>query len=376
MGCGRAGFYSLDALDNANLRSAREVHPELQALTAGDLIGATPDGKAHFEVLRVEPPHLLALGGLYDRKGEQRLAFAAARPEHFWHVTWVFVLEPLDATTTRLHVRVRGAFSASELWHALWVRPVHELMQSAQLRHLKARVEGRLSRDDYHDVLEGIGGAAAMVLALLQPWRAEERSHLGSSESEAARSFEGDDLVPEPRWGFVHAIEIEAKAEEVWPWVAQLGADRGGFYSYQWLENLIGCEVQNAETIHPEWSLKEGDAFVLHPKQVPPMRVVRLEPGHHVLAHMPADEAARAAGKPWASASWLLLVEPLGERRCRVVSRHRSACSDDLRTRVLLGPALFEPISFAMDVRMLRGIKQRAESLHASVASQAQSGVT
>ena len=47
-----------------------------------------------------------------------------------------------------------------------------------------------------------------------------------------------------------HAITIRAPVEEVWPWLAQIGQDRGGFYSYEWLENLAGCEMRNADRVH------------------------------------------------------------------------------------------------------------------------------
>ncbi|HET9253364.1 MAG TPA: hypothetical protein VFP58_14715, partial [Candidatus Eisenbacteria bacterium] len=66
MGCQRAGFYSIDVLDNAAKRSAREIHPELQRLRVGELIPATPDGDAGFEVLRIKRPHALVFGGLWD----------------------------------------------------------------------------------------------------------------------------------------------------------------------------------------------------------------------------------------------------------------------------------------------------------------------
>ncbi|HMA26843.1 MAG TPA: hypothetical protein VKO62_04340, partial [Solirubrobacterales bacterium] len=64
----------------------------------------------------------------------------------------------------------------------------------------------------------------------------------------------------------VHAIEVDAPAEQVWPWLAQLGQDRGGFYSYEWLENLAGCRMRNADRIHPEWQHREiGEKVMLHP---------------------------------------------------------------------------------------------------------------
>lgn len=142
--------------------------------------------------------------------------------------------------------------------------------------------------------------------------------------------------------------------------MAQVGADRGGFYSYQWLENLVGCEIQNAETIHADWELVEGDALVLHPK-APPLRVVSVERGHHVLAYGAPDEALRASGRAWAAVSWLFSIEPLGVDRCRFISRFRSDCSGDLATWLAFGPLFGEPVGFAMDRRMLIGVKALSE---------------
>jgi hypothetical protein len=166
--------------------------------------------------------------------------------------------------------------------------------------------------------------------------------------------------VPAPRWSWTHGIEVDAPPERVWPWVAQVGADRGGFYSYEWLENLIGCRLRNADAIHPEWEVREGDGLLLHPKQ-PALAVVEVAPGRHFVAHAARDQRACAAGEPWVAASWLFLVEPLGQGRSRVISRYRCATSDHPATRAAFGAALIEPIGFAMDRRMLLGIRERAE---------------
>jgi hypothetical protein len=360
MGCGRAGYYSIDLLDNGNARSAREIHPELQRLAVGDRIPATPQGDGGFEVLRVDAPRLLVIGGLFDREANEQLPFGAPRPRRYWHVTWAYVLEPLDAASTRLHVRVRGAFPASERLHAAWIRPVHHLMESAQLRHLAARAEGRLPRDDARDVLEGIGGAARMLLAFAAPFDRDARSRWGVDEATAAAPLPGDALVPAPRWGWTHGIEIEAPASEVWPWIVQIGADRGGFYSYQWLENVIGCALRNAEAVHPELALREGDGLLLHRKATP-LDVVTMVPGSHFVAFAGPAPADVAAGKPWVAASWLFLLQPLGDRRCRLVSRYRCDTSADLASRLAYGPMIVEPVGFAMDRRMLLGVKERAE---------------
>lgn len=219
--------------------------------------------------------------------------------------------------------------------------------------------------DSLSDVAAGIGGAAIMALAWLTPFMRPARNHWGRPVEAASEPRPGDELVREPRWSWTHAVQVEAPADEVWPWVAQVGADRGGFYSYQWLENLAGCDVRNAESVHPEWAHTVGDALVLHPK-MPPLRVVSVVPGRSLVAFAPPDELAPAAGRPWASASWAFLVEPLGAELCRVVSRFRSACSDDLATRLVQGPALLEPVGFAMDRRMLLGIRARVLATRAS----------
>ena len=70
----------------------------------------------------------------------------------------------------------------------------------------------------------------------------------------------GDDLVANPALESTRAITIQAPASTIWPWLVQLGQGRGGFYSYQRLENLIGSDIHNADSIVPEYQdLKVGD---------------------------------------------------------------------------------------------------------------------
>ena len=360
MGCRRAGYYSIDWLDNAGEPSFADIHPELQSLRVGDIIPATPEGDDGFEVLRIDSSRALVLGGLWDAGADRQLAFASPRPDRYWHVTWAFILEPLDARSTRLTVRASAAFPPRQRLHAAWIRPVHALMETAQLRHLAARAERRIPRDGWRDVLQGVGGAAVMTASLLTPFLRGARSHWGIDAETAERTYPGDGLITSPRWSWTHGIEIDAPAREVWPWVAQIGADKGGFYSYQWLENLAGCDLRNAEAIHPDWEVRAGDRVVLHPK-MPPLPIVDVERGRYFVAEGRADERARAAGEPWIEATWLFLVESLGKDRSRVISRYRVATSDDVATRLSFGKALIEPIGFAMDRRMLLGIRGRVE---------------
>ena len=76
-----------------------------------------------------------------------------------------------------------------------------------------------------------------------------------------------------------HGITIDRARHEVWPWLAQVGQGRAGFYSYAWLENLIGCDIHNKYFIDPALQdLRVGDEIRLHPK-APPLRVSGLLPG-------------------------------------------------------------------------------------------------
>lgn len=232
------------------------------------------------------------------------------------------------------------------------------------------------ARDGWRDVVQGACGVAVMAAGLLTPFNRGRRDRWGVGEQAVARHYPGDELVPQPRWSWTHGIQIEAPAADVWPWVAQIGADRGGFYSYQSLENLIGCHVRNAGTIHPDWAARPGGELRLHPK-APALRIVSVEPGRALVAYMAPvpdlQSGGAATGEPppardqpsgkhrWMTASWLFFIEAAGPARCRVISRYRCATSDDLVSRLQFGPAIIEPIGFAMDRRMLIGLKQRAE---------------
>ena len=90
------------------------------------------------------------------------------------------------------------------------------------------------------------------------------------------------------------------------------------------------------------------------------MPVVEVERGRYWLAFGAADPAAKAAGKAWVESCWLFFLEPLGSDRCRFISRYRTATSDDLGMKLAYGAAI-EPIGFAMDRRMLLGVKERVE---------------
>lgn len=360
MGCGRAGWYSHDALDNAGRPSARVIVPALQHLELGQVLPATPDSPDGFTVLAFEPERFLVLGGAYDTRDHRPLEFFGPMPQHYFRSTWSFVLRPHDATHTRLVVRARVDFEPLTIGaRALWLRPVHHFMESEQLRNLAARAEGTLPhhRDGVREIGEGLVGLGEMLVAIATPFLRRRRSHSGLSEELAAREYPGDSFVADPQLGWTHAQEIDAPPKAIWPWVAQIGADKAGFYSYQWLENLCGLDIQNADHVVEAWQHpKVGDLLRLH-SGAAGIPIVALEPGRWLLAQV---DAAEDAG-PSMKVSWLFFVEPIGERRSRLISRFRMTAGDTLAAKLIYGPIVAEPVGFAMDRKLLAGIRDRAE---------------
>ena len=124
------------------------------------------------------------------------------------------------------------------------------------------------------------GTAAAAYAFLVRPWQ----MRWGATDEEITTRLPGDELVRDDApIQSTHAITINAPVSAVWPWLVQIGQNRGGFYSYEWLENLVGCRMNNAERVLPEYQdLKEGDEIWLHPK-APPLHVLRVEKEKYIV---------------------------------------------------------------------------------------------
>jgi hypothetical protein len=182
-----------------------------------------------------------------------------------------------------------------------------------------------------------VGSALTGVYALaVRPWMLR----WGATAAETRAALPGDDLVPDPGARCTRAVTIDAPIESVWPWLAQIGQDRAGFYSYEWLENLAGCRMHNADEIHPEWQQRAiGETVGLH--HLYGLPVVRFEPGR-VLAL-----------KGWGT----FVTQPLPNRRTRLIARGRTARGPG----GVFGALLMDIPHFLMERRMLLGIKDRAE---------------
>ncbi len=197
-------------------------------------------------------------------------------------------------------------------------------------------------------VVAGCGAAICAYLCAIRPW------HLrwGATTAEIERVRPGDEEVPRPTLSTTRAVTIAAQPEEVWPWLVQIGKGRAGFYSYTWIENLMGLGIKNVDRILPEFQqLKAGD-------QIPDLGpVAAVEPNRFLLL---------AGHERWGDLSWLLALEPYGEGRTRLISRSRyhlrwGTLLRSLPPQMVPFYVLFEPGEFVMLRKMLLGIKRRAE---------------
>ena len=177
----------------------------------------------------------------------------------------------------------------------------------------------------------------------------------GATSSDLARLMAGDRLLPDWTYSGTTAVIVDASPEHIWPWLVQIGYQRGGLYSYDWLDRLFGyLDRPSATRILPEFQhLAVGDHIPMG--QGPSWPVAVLEPNRALVLDM-----RNLGGIDWV---WQFGLYHINETRTRLVSRSR------VRARALWARPLthaIEPAGFLMTRRMLLGLKERAEALRAA----------
>lgn len=169
----------------------------------------------------------------------------------------------------------------------------------------------------------------------IRPWL----QHWGSTEHERARRYPGDG-DREPLFTVTRAVTVDAPAEEVWRWLVQIGEDKGGFYSYDFLENLAGCHLRSADRVHEEWQdLRAGDTIRLFAGTGPEAEAV--------------DPRRSLVIKGWGA----YIIEPVDAGSCRLIARSHMDPGV-----AAVGYLLAMELSHAiMERKMMLGIKRRAE---------------
>jgi hypothetical protein len=204
-------------------------------------------------------------------------------------------------------------------------------------------------RNREHMLTKTLAGAAAAVTGAAVVYRMLLRQPIlswGATPEEAEARLPGDELLGDADGVVTRAITIDAPVSAVWPWIAQIGPyPRGGAYTYDWIENLLGLNMHSADTVlrdfqHP----RVGKGFGYGANR---MSFTIVEP-EHVLATQSADGS-------WV---WSFILDEQ-DGRTRLISRNRFLS----RLRDRIGMIVMEPGSLVMERKMLHGIKGRAEKL-------------
>jgi hypothetical protein len=179
--------------------------------------------------------------------------------------------------------------------------------------------------------------------------------HWGTTPAERLAELPGDSKTVTARYRVDHGITIHAPADSVWPWLAQLSQDRGGFYSYAVLERMVGDRVTNADRIHPEWqAIAVGDTVRATQPDYFGGRLGTL--GWKVTDVVP--------GRALILENWgAFVLQPVDSATTRLFVRTQEAGKASV-IGLVLGPLnvfVFEPAHFIMQRGMLRGIRDRAE---------------
>lgn len=210
-----------------------------------------------------------------------------------------------------------------------------------------------------HPVLVGTGwtlgvlGIAYLAIAVVMR---PTSIRWGTTAVERAAALPGDEVFPvRANYRIDHAVTIRAPARAVWPWLVQLGQDRAGFYSYDWLERAFGADIHNAERIHPEWQARAlGDTVFATQRSYfggLGWRINVLEPSQVI------------GLENWGT----FVLQPIDSATTRLIVRTRGDAPPGVASFLFaaLDVFVFEPAHFIMERGMLLGIRRRAEGASA-----------
>ena len=166
----------------------------------------------------------------------------------------------------------------------------------------------------------------------------------GARPGEVSMKLPGDELLADAGLVSTRAVTIDAPPAAIWPWLVQMGSGRGGAYTYDWIENLLGLHMHSARQVLPQFQdLEVGDELPLGPGR-PVMRVEVCDP-------------ERTLAIRFADGNWVWIFALVAENgQTRLISRNRIDARGGL-----LPVRLFNLL--VMERKMLLGIKQRAEDL-------------
>lgn len=191
-------------------------------------------------------------------------------------------------------------------------------------------------------ILVGLYGLA------VRPWML----NWGATAEERRRPLPGDDALPDASYVTTRAVTIRAPSEAVWPWLVQMGQDRAGFYTHNWVERLLRSGIPDISEIRPEWQHLEVGDLVRTNRDIggKPMGwpVIAVDPGRSLVV----------SSRSMPSGTYAFVIEPV-DGGTRLIVRDRAAWKP---SELPFAALVFEPLHAYMETGLIRGVRQRAEA--------------
>lgn len=194
----------------------------------------------------------------------------------------------------------------------------------------------------------------AVYLIFLWPWMRT----WGATEAEINAVLPGDEIVPEANIRSTKGVTIQAPPQAIYPWLLQIGVDRGGMYSYDWLENLFGLNVHTTDQIVPEYQdVQIGDFWRFTPEDYvlnpgPGLYVQQLIENEAVLLCFGVEGKAN---EPCIN-TWQFVLAPQANGSTRLLLRSNMAIEQALPIKLTYF------VQFIMERKMLLTLRELAES--------------
>ena len=191
----------------------------------------------------------------------------------------------------------------------------------------------------------------------MRPWFLD----WGAPEHIRQATFAGDQFTTQS--GHTRAVLIHARPEQIWPWILQLGQDRGGMYSYSWLENLVKADIRNVYELKDEFQKPRaaGDTIWLaNPERYDGrgFQIVALAIPNRALVMVGGEDYRRIASGGKARGTWSFYLYPEGENATWLIAR---SAGDAVAGDRILRYVAYEVPHFIMEKKTLVTIKRLVE---------------
>jgi hypothetical protein len=230
------------------------------------------------------------------------------------------------------------------------------------------------TRFNLRAIVDGLIGAAYIAgTVVASPFLRNWYSRWGATQTEIQMKLPGDDSVFYPKIQATRAITIRGQPKDIWPWLVQVGYRRAGWYSYDILEIITGAgefiDGLSARRIIPELQqLEPGSLIYMHPR-IPALIADKIEKFNSLVLTTRTDvktgltySLLEKRPEEYINYTWVFFLKKLNEKECRLIVRSRYDYNPSFMNS-LIWRVFTEPISFVMERKMLRGLKQRVESL-------------